>query len=410
MKYLVAQLGGRMQYGVARNLHAALMLERLVTDLCAAKGWLALLRLIPPGLRPGAVKRLVSRTPRGIPPALISHFNALGWRYSRRLAASASPGETMAAYLWAGKTFGRATVQAGFGRAGAVYVFNTAGLEILEAARAQGLKTVMEQTIAPYAIEHRLMLEEQAAFPGWEPPAAENPHRAEYIERERAEWALCDRIVCGSGFVREGVAACGGPAERCAIIPYGMNLIPRPRDARARPAGGGALRVLTVGAVGLRKGSPYVLDAARRLKGRAQFRMIGPVQALPAARRELARAVELTGSVPHADIAAHLAWADVYLLPSLCEGSALSTYEALAAGLPVVCTPNTGSVARDGVEGFIVPARDGAAIAERIERLAADPVLRDAMSQAARLRAAYVTLEAYGERLCRCLKELETPA
>src|SRR5262249_11308352 len=97
------------------------------------------------------------------------------------------------------------------------------------------------------------------------------------------------------------------------------------------------------------------------------------------------------------------AWADVFLLPSVCEGSATVTYEALAAGLPVVCTPNTGSVVRDGVDGFIVPVGDVDAIVERLERLA-DPSLRAEFSVRARGRAAEFTLDAYRRRLLAALQ------
>ena len=62
--------------------------------------------------------------------------------------------------------------------------------------------------------------------------------------------------------------------------------------------------------------------------------------------------------------------ADIFVLPSIEEGSALVTYEAMACGLPVVTTPNAGSVVRDGVEGFIVSIRDPDALAERIESVA----------------------------------------
>jgi glycosyltransferase involved in cell wall biosynthesis len=61
------------------------------------------------------------------------------------------------------------------------------------------------------------------------------------------------------------------------------------------------------------------------------------------------------------------------------------TYEALACGLPVLTTPNAGSVARDGIEGFIVPARDVDALARALERLRRDERLRDAMGCAEQL-------------------------
>ncbi|NEP01918.1 MAG: glycosyltransferase family 4 protein [Symploca sp. SIO2E9] len=57
---------------------------------------------------------------------------------------------------------------------------------------------------------------------------------------------------------------------------------------------------------------------------------------------------------------------------SLAEGSAGLTYEALAAGLLVITTEATGSVHRDGIEGFIIPERDSGALAARIEELLED--------------------------------------
>jgi glycosyltransferase involved in cell wall biosynthesis len=68
---------------------------------------------------------------------------------------------------------------------------------------------------------------------------------------------------------------------------------------------------------------------------------------------------------------------------------ALVVLEAMATGLPVIVTRESGyeGVVRDGVEGFIVPARDPEAIAHKVEVLAEDAGLRLRMGQAARRRA-----------------------
>ena len=80
--------------------------------------------------------------------------------------------------------------------------------------------------------------------------------------------------------------------------------------------------------------------------------------------------------------------ADVLVLPSLVEGSALVVLEAMASGLPVIVTPNVGADAvRDGVEGFVVPIRSPEAVACRLEELASDDSLRVAMGKAARTAA-----------------------
>jgi glycosyltransferase involved in cell wall biosynthesis len=131
--------------------------------------------------------------------------------------------------------------------------------------------------------------------------------------------------------------------------------------------------------------------------------MAGKINVTPNAQGRLREHVALIGSVPRSEIGEHYKWADVFLLPSICEGSATVTYEAMAAGLPVICTPNTGSVVRDGVEGFIVPVRDAKMIAERIEQLAANPEQRARMADNALVRADHFTLEAYGRRLLAVL-------
>lgn len=406
MRFLVAQLGARMHYAVPRILHAAGMLSELCTDICATKGWPRLLAALPSRLRPAGVRRLLGRVPDGIPARTIRAFSGFGWRYARRLATARTAGEQTAAYLWAGRRFGELILRQGLGEADGVYTFNSAGLEVLRAAREQGLQTVMEQTIAPREVEHRLLSEEEQHYPGWEPRTSVNGSVAEYCVRERAEWNEAGLILCGSEFVRETIGACGGPVERCVVVPYGVDgrmTAPEHRTAR------GPLRVLTVGAVGLRKGSPYVLEAARRMGGRAEFRLVGPVGVSGTAAQELRRHVQLPGAIPRTEVVDQFAWADVFLLPSLCEGSATVTYEALRCGLPVICTSNTGSVVRDGLEGFLVPIRDSQAIVDRLEALACEPRRLREMGQAARRRAQEFTLDHYRERLLTALKGTNGP-
>jgi glycosyltransferase involved in cell wall biosynthesis len=91
--------------------------------------------------------------------------------------------------------------------------------------------------------------------------------------------------------------------------------------------------------------------------------------------------------------------ADVFVLPTISDSFALVHLEALACGVPVITTPNCGSVVRDGLDGFIVPIRDAKMLAERIEQILTDRSLRKRMSENARARAGQFTWELYGERL-----------
>jgi len=77
-----------------------------------------------------------------------------------------------------------------------------------------------------------------------------------------------------------------------------------------------------------------------------------------------------------------------HVFPSTCEGSAKSTYEAAACGLPQITTRESGDVVQDGVNGIIIPSDDPDALAAAIERLHADRDLCARLGAAGRARVA----------------------
>lgn len=379
-----------------RALHFAGMLERFFTDAAGTGALARALATVPEKLRPLGLKRLLARGPGDLPRERITAFERFGWEYVWRRSRARSGSEMTHVHLWAGRKFCRLVLKAGLGETGVVYTFNSAGLEVMECVRGSGVFTLMDQTSAPVRIEDHLAETEMALNPGWEDATSSGDARSEFAAREQAEWEQADLIICGSDFVRRGIQECGGPVECCAVVPYGVDPLTSGPDSKKR---GDRLRVLICGSVRLQKGAPYALAAARALQGVAEFRWCGGVGVLPAAARRLSKYVELRGAVPRSQIVEHYAWADVFLLPSICEGSAGVCYEALAAGLPVITTPNAGSVVRDGMDGFIVRIRDAEAIAEKLESLARNGDLLEWMSSNARERAREFTVEKYGERL-----------
>lgn len=396
--WLVCQLGARMHYAIPRFLYAAGQLERLHTDLYARRAHGAFAATLERFL-PTNVRRFAERS-AAIPDQLVRDYPSFGLAYhlKRRWAADVVAANKV--YLWAGESFGRRVVNDGFGHARGVYAFNTAALEIFRAAGVQGIRTVLEQTIAPRAIEEALLLAEHQKYPDWEPTSRVGHAVGELIDREAAEWELADVIVCGSSFVRDGIEKCAGPVNRCRVVPYGVELsclmAPRSRSV-------GPLKVLTVGHVGLRKGAPYVLETARRLAGNAEFRWVGPSLLSASALAKMSASIDCIGAVPRSEVQRHYDWADIFFLPSVCEGSATVTYEALVRGLPVVTTPNAGSTVIDGVNGFIVGHADVAAMADCLERFRLDDTLLGKQSRAALDAAADLSLDSYRSRLLDAL-------
>jgi hypothetical protein len=398
--WAVVRTGAYMHYAVPRIIHRAGRLDRLYTDFYAGDAGSGLLSRLPKALRSAAISRALARSTADLPRDRVRSYPLFGLEYyARQLGARGSEAKS-AVYLHANHKFGRMVSRNGFGNAGAIYTFNTAAFEVLQAAKQRQMFTVVEQTIAPRGLEEDLLAEENQRFPGWESARHRGPSTEATIKRESEEWALADLILCASEFVRQGVAYCGGPLEKCVVVPYGVDerfLCPqrRPHD--------GSLRVLSVGDASLRKGVGYAYETAKLLGNRAELRWVGPIGLEPPARALVERNVHLTGSVPRSQILPHFEWADVFFLPSMCEGSATVTYEALMSGLPVIVTPNVGSVVVDDVNGFIVPARDVEAMSDRLNRLVADPALLLRMQQAALDSRNVASLEAYAQRLLRAL-------
>jgi len=123
-------------------------------------------------------------------------------------------------------------------------------------------------------------------------------------------------------------------------------------------------------------------------------------------KHRLCQGLNFVGFVPRTEVKEEFRKADIFILPSLFEGSAEVTYEALSTGLPVITTPAAGSVVRDGIEGFIIPERDSQTLAERIRQLVEDRALRNRMAAAAKERARDFTWKQYGERLQQVFSQI----
>jgi glycosyltransferase involved in cell wall biosynthesis len=402
VSWVVARLGAAMHYAVPRILHQAGLLERFYTDFYANERWMRLFGSLPKSYCADVIERAKGRRAT-LPARLVRSYPMLGFEYYIRKTLARDHDAKSRVFLSAGKKFGGRVSRDGFGNAGAVYAFTTAALEILSRAKQCGLITVLEQTIAPRAVEEDLLAEEQRLYPGWEQPRNCGRLTDEIIERERQEWSIADLIICGSEFVREGMARCGASTDKCVVVPYGVEVsihTPHRNSRVERP-----LRILTVGEAGLRKGVQYVWQTARELGEIAEFRWVGHVGLQPDARKRVERNINFVGAVPRNQVSQHFKWADVFFLPSMCEGSATVTYEALMSGLPVIATPNTGSVVVDGFNGFIVPVRDSQTMADRIRCLYRDRQLLSEMQERA-FNSEGLSLQCYRHNLLEVLERV----
>jgi glycosyltransferase involved in cell wall biosynthesis len=190
--------------------------------------------------------------------------------------------------------------------------------------------------------------------------------------RPRLVHALLGRaaaVICVSETVAAAVRATGVEA---VVIPNGVR-IPDEVGAPADPA-----EVLYVGRLAPEKNVDTLVGALGDLN--LVVAGDGPSRGLvPSA----------LGAVPHAEVERLLERASIVVAPSEREGFGLAAAEAMAFGRPVVAAAGGAllELVEDGVTGILVPPRDAAALREAVERLLADPELRERLGREARTRA-----------------------
>jgi colanic acid/amylovoran biosynthesis glycosyltransferase len=215
--------------------------------------------------------------------------------------------------------------------------------------------------------------------------------------RKTAEAAFVVTISKSNAAVFE--AQCGGPIDKLAVIHCGIDgSVFRPTE---RPATN-RLNVICVGTLHEVKGQRYLIEAAAELVRRGVdvgLRFVGDGPDRPALESRsvelgLAERVDFLGLRKRAEVVELLANADLLVAPSVPtaggkrEGLPVVLIEAMAAGVPVVASHLSGipELVENDVTGLTVPPGDASALADAIERLAADPILRDRLAYAGRAR------------------------
>jgi glycosyltransferase involved in cell wall biosynthesis len=196
-------------------------------------------------------------------------------------------------------------------------------------------------------------------------------------------------VVIGEYWRHYLVETLGVSAEIVMVI---HNAVPLP--AAPAPRGGNLrCRIVALGLLGPRKGTPELLEALaapamRELDWKAVIAGNGAVETARerAAALGLADRVEIPGWVDAATVSSLLATADIFVLPSHNEGLPVAILEAMGAGLPVVSTP-VGAIPElviAGQTGILVPPGSASALAGALAELVRDPELRMQLGKSGR--------------------------
>ncbi len=285
-----------------------------------------------------------------------------------------------------------------------LYAVNSSALLAFREARRRGVLCMLDQTTPTLPIWREMVLgEQELAPPEWQ-PKGRLPY-ARHDDEEIEELELADLVLCGSEFCAESVRRVAKTRRPPQVVHYGVDVSRfAPVDRTGARDG---FTILMVGNLQPEKGVWYLLRAAASLKiPGLRVKLVGHKNVGDTALAPYAHFVTHIPHVPRITVHEQYRDADVYVLPTLFEGASNTIYEAMASGLPVVTTPNSGSVIRDGVEGFLVPIRDPEAIAARIQQLYNDRDLRLQMGLAGRERVLQFTWENYGRNLAHVTSDL----
>lgn len=251
-------------------------------------------------------------------------------------------------------------------------------------AKTLGIPCVLERS-SSHMLEQCRILDEEYSSLGLKWPAT----HPRIVQQELREYELADLVAVPSQFVQQSFLAHGFPKERIVLNQFGVNLA----DFSPQEKSDRVFRVVFAGSLSPRKGIHYLVKAFRkaRLENSELLLIGGHTKETRILVGEPSENIVLAGHKPQATLPAFYTQCSVFVMPSVEEGQACVQHQALACGLPLICTTSTGGediLARmgsgtaspiDGVieypAGYVVPARCEVSICRTLQALHDDSEL-----------------------------------
>ncbi len=278
-----------------------------------------------------------------------------------------------------------------------------ASLETLVEAKKRGVITILERGSSHYSyqqsilsIEYKLQsLEFGANYPSW--------------QRELLEYELADYISIPSSFVKRSFIQYGIDEKKLIINPYGVDL----SQFKQVEKDDNVFRIIFAGGGSLQKGYHYLLQAFYELNlPNCELWHLGSVNddVKVFLKKYKTKNWILKGHQPQNELYKFYSQGSVFIMPSIQEGMSMVQLQAMACGLPLVCTTNTGGddlITEEGKEGFIIPIRDINILKEKILFLYENQDICKKMGLKAKKRVlSGFTWDDYGDRYITHLKSI----
>ena len=225
-----------------------------------------------------------------------------------------------------------------------------------------GARVVLESG-SMHILAQQKILEQEAERWG----VSHKPIQPENRDKILQEYDAADFISIPASHVKQSFIDYGIPSTKLLVTPYGVDYESF-YVSRARPPR--KFRVIFVGMISLQKGIGYLLEAWQKLNlpaHLAELIIVGSQFDFPG-ELSVSSSVKYVGSLRQSELREWYAESSLLVLPSVQEGFGMVLSEALAAGVPILCTDRTAGqdLIEKDVHGFVVTSADSDILAEKI--------------------------------------------
>ena len=219
--------------------------------------------------------------------------------------------------------------------------------------------------------------------------------------RKDLELAECDYIICNSTFTKKTLKIAGIQEEKIIMIPYGF---PKTAGERSRRNISDKFTFLYAGNQNLRKGIHILYKAWASCNfepEKAELVLIGKNQLPQSLKKNLPSSIKFIQNIPHKELNRYYQRANVFVLPTLADGFGMVISEAMAQGLPVITTHNSGGpdIIQHRQNGLLVEANDIEALAKELRWAFENPADLAEIGEAAFQTAKAYPWSSYRKRL-----------
>lgn len=275
-------------------------------------------------------------------------------------------------------------------------------LYTLRKAKSQGTLTIIERGSSHIEYQRDILKEEYGQL-GIKPCLPE----PRIVEKELREYQEADYISIPSLYVKKTFLEKGVPEDKLIHVPYGVDINAfKPIIKKDK-----IFRLIYVGQISIRKGIHYLLKAVSELKFKnLELWLIGNMTGeIRPFLRKYKGYFKYLGVINYYQLYKYYSQGSVFVLPSIEEGLSLVLLQAMACGLPVICTTNTGAedIIDDNIDGFIIPIRDTAALKQKISCLYENSDICQEMGRRALEKATHnSSWDNYGDKIVRAYLRL----